>query len=188
MADGVSTLRDQILKLMNGLSGIINTLQSVQNQFGGSGTTFGQMGDATRLISGIQTLGDTLQKTFGDLNRLEWIDPVVIALDGSPYCTGNPPVCVAARDQFRQLQMARNDGTIQKLADQLQSTGPLSNLSQTVTKLTQSMQSLTGPWAQWGGSAAWAAVAVGPPSVGCEMGSIPSPTAVDRSPTACRNW
>ncbi|MCV7151902.1 MMPL/RND family transporter [Mycolicibacterium pyrenivorans] len=144
LADGVSTLRDQILKLMNGLSGIINTLQSVQNQFGGSGTTFGQMGDATRLISGIQTLGDTLQKTFGDLNRLEWIDPVVIALDGSPYCTGNP-VCVAARDQFRQLQMARNDGTIQKLADQLQSTGPLSNLSQTVTKLTQSMQSLTGP-------------------------------------------
>ena len=31
-----------------------------------------------------------------------------------------------------------------KLAGQLQSTGPLSNLSQTVTKLSQSMKSLTG--------------------------------------------
>ena len=107
------------------------------------------MGDADRLISGMRALGDTLQATFGDLNNLEWVDPVVIALDGSPYCTGNP-VCVTARDQFRQLQTARNDGTLKKLADQLQSTGPLSNLSQTVTKLTQSMNSLTGPMGSLG--------------------------------------
>ena len=117
--------------------------QSIQNQFGGD-TTFGQMGDADRLIGGMRSLGDTLQATFGNMaNNLEWVDPVVIALDGSPYCDSNP-VCSTARDQFRQLQTARNDGTLEKLADQLQSTGPLSNLSQTVTKLTQSMNSLTG--------------------------------------------
>jgi RND superfamily putative drug exporter len=67
----------------------------------------------------------------------------VIALDGSPYCDATPD-CAAARDQFRQLQTARNDGTLEKLAGQLQSTGPLSNLSQTVSKLSQSMKSLTG--------------------------------------------
>ena len=148
LADGLSTLREQITKLMAGVKSLTNALASIQTQFGGN-TTFGQMGDADRLISGMRALGDTLQATFGDLNNLEWVDPVVIALDGSPYCTGNP-VCVTARDQFRQLQTARNDGTLKKLADQLQSTGPLSNLSQTVTKLTQSMNSLTGPMGSLG--------------------------------------
>ena len=138
-----STLRDQITKLMSGIGSLISVLQSIQNQFGGD-TTFGQMGDADRLIGGMRSLGDTLQATFGNLtNNLEWVDPVVIALDGSPYCDSTP-VCVAARDQFRQLQTARNDGTLEKLAGQLQSTGPLSNLSQTVSKLTQLMKSLTG--------------------------------------------
>ena len=132
MADGLSTLRDQITKLMSGVGSLINALQSIQNQFGGN-TTFGQMGDADRLIGGMRALGDTLQVTFGNMaNNLEWVDPVVIALDGSPYCDSNP-VCSTARDQFRQLQTARNDGTLEKLAGQLQSTGPLSNLSQTVT-------------------------------------------------------
>jgi RND superfamily putative drug exporter len=143
LADSLSTLRDQISKLMSGVSSLINALQSIQSQFGGA-MTFGQMGDADRLIGGMRALGDTLQATFGNLaNNLEWVDPVVIALDGSPYCDSNP-VCSSARDQFHQLQTARNDGTLEKLAGQLQSTGPLSNLSQTVTKLTQSMNSLTG--------------------------------------------
>ena len=143
LADGLNTLRDQITKLMSGVGSLISALQSIKEQFGGD-TTFGQMGDADRLIDGIRSLGDTLQKTFGNLNgNLEWVDPVVIALDGSPYCDSNP-ACGAARDQFRQLQTARNDGTLEKLVGQLQSTGPLSNLSQTVSKLTQLMTSLTG--------------------------------------------
>jgi RND superfamily putative drug exporter len=149
LADSLSTLRDQITKLMSGVGSLINALASIQNQFGGN-TTFGQMGDADRLIGGMRTLGDTLQATFGNLAKnLEWVDPVVIALDGSPYCDSNP-VCITARDQFRTLQTARNDGTLDKLAGQLQSTGPLSNLSQTVTKLTQSMKSLTGPMGSFG--------------------------------------
>ena len=48
------------------------------------------MGDADRLIGGMRALGDTLQVTFGNMaNNLEWVDPVVIALDGSPYCHSN---------------------------------------------------------------------------------------------------
>jgi RND superfamily putative drug exporter len=143
LADSLSTLRDQLTKLTSGLGSLISALTVVQNQFGGD-KTFGQMGDSDRLIGGMRSLGDTLQATFGNMaTNLEWVDPVVIALDGSPYCDSNP-VCGTARDQFRQLQTARNDGTLDKLAGQLQSTGPLSNLSQTVTKLTQSMKSLTG--------------------------------------------
>ncbi|MET0995976.1 MAG: MMPL family transporter, partial [Mycobacterium sp.] len=149
LADSLAILRDQITKLMNGVGSLINGLQAIQNQFGGD-MTLGQMSDADRLIGGMRTLGDTLQATFGNLAKnYEWVDPVVIALDGSPYCDSNP-VCVSARDQFRTLQTARNDGTLDKLASQLQSTGPLSNLSQTVNKLTQSMKSLTGPMGSLG--------------------------------------
>ena len=149
LADGLRTLREQITKLMSGVSSLITALQSIQNQFGG-GTTFGQMGDADRLIGGMRSLGDTLQATFGNMaNNLDWVDPVVIALDGSPYCD-TTPLCTAARDQFRQLQTARNDGTLEKLAGQLQSTGPLSNLSQTVNKLTQLMKSFTGSMGSMG--------------------------------------
>lgn len=142
LADGLNTLRDQITKLVSGISGILDLLQSIQSQFGDA-TTFGQLGDTDRLVGGMNSLGDTLQVTFGDMSKnLEWLDPVVIALDGSPYCT-TTPVCVAARDQFRQLQTARNDGTLTKLADEFKSTGPLSNLSQTVNKLTSLVKSLT---------------------------------------------
>ena len=148
MADSLATLRDQITKLMSGVGSLINGLTAIQSQFGGE-MTFGQMGDADRLIGGMRTLGDTLQATFGNLAKnYEWVDPVVIALDGSPYCDSTP-VCITARDQFRTLQTARNDGTLDKLASQLQSTGSLSNLSQTVTKLTQSMKSL-GPMGSFG--------------------------------------
>jgi len=144
LADGLNTLRDQITKMTSGISSLMTALQSVQKQFGGN-TTFGQMGDSDRLIGVMRSYGDTLQVTFGNMaNNLEWVDPVVIALDGSPYCDSTP-VCSTARDQFRQLQTARNDGTLEKMAAQLKSTGPLTNLSQTVNKLKQLMSASTGP-------------------------------------------
>lgn len=144
LADGLDTLREQITTLMSGLSGIVTTLQAIQDQFGGA-TTFGQMGDSERLVSGMRTLGDSIQAVFGDLTKtFEWVDPVVVALDGSPYCN-DTPTCVAARDQFRALQAARADGSLEKLAGQLRSTGPMSDLAQTVATLSRSMNALTGP-------------------------------------------
>lgn len=142
VADGLKTLREQVTKLMSGLTGILSTMQTIQNQFGGA-TTLGQLGDP-QLVSNMRALGDSMQAIFGDMTKnFAWIDPVVIALDGSPYCT-DTPLCVTARDQFHRVQSARDDGSLQKLVDQLQSTGPASTLTQTVTKLSQSMKSLTG--------------------------------------------
>ena len=187
MTDGLSTLRDQITKLMSGVGSLITALQSLQNQFGGN-TTLGQMGDADRLIGGMRSLGDTLQVTFGNMaSNLEWVDPVVIALDGSPYCDSNP-VCSTVRDQFRQLQTARNDGTLDKLAGQLQSTGALSNLSQTVSKLTQLMNSLTGSMGSLGLANPGGGGAHNPRWAICNKASIPSPMGADRWPTVCNNW
>ena len=79
-------------------------------------TTLSQIGEADRLVGGMRALGDTLQVNFGNMaNNFEWVDPVVIALDASPYCDSNP-VCSNARDQFHKMQTARNDGTLDKLA------------------------------------------------------------------------
>ena len=151
LADSLAVLRDQITKSMAGISSLLNTLTAIQNQLGGLGgnnKTLGQLGNADQLINSMRALGDAMQASFGNMTtNFEWIDPVVIALDGSPYCDGNP-VCAAARDQFHKLQVARNDGTLDKfvgLANQLQSTGPLSNLSKTVTGLTESLKSVSGP-------------------------------------------
>jgi RND superfamily putative drug exporter len=148
LADGLKTLREQVTKLMSGLTGILTTMQTIQNQFGGA-TTLGQLGDP-QLVSNMRALGDSMQAIFGDMTKnFAWIDPVVIALDGSPYCN-DTPLCVSARDQFHRVQAARDDGSLQKLVDQLQSSGPASTLTQTVTKLSQSMKSLTGSMASLG--------------------------------------
>ncbi|MET0452558.1 MAG: RND family transporter [Mycobacterium sp.] len=147
LADSLATLRDQITKALSGVTGLIDSLSVIQKQFGGQfggDMTLGQMGDGSRLISGMRALGDALQTKFGGMaNNLEWIDPVVIALDQSPFCDGDD-ICRAARDQFHELQTARNDGTLEKLAAQLQSTGPMSKLSQMVADLTKAMGSVTG--------------------------------------------
>ena len=156
MTDGLSTLRDQFTKLMSGVGSLITALQSIQNQFGGN-TTLCQMGDADRLIGGMRSFGDTLQVTFGNMaSNLEWVDPVVIALDGSPYCDSNP-VCSTVRDEFRQLHTARNDGTLDKLAGQLQSTGAAVELvadgeqTDPVDELAYRLHGLTGAGQSWRG-------------------------------------
>jgi RND superfamily putative drug exporter len=155
LADSLGHLRDQITNAISKVGSVIDALSLIQKQFGqfGGGKTLGQIADADRLIIGVRALGDTLQMSFGYMvTSFEWIDPVVIALDDSPYCDSNP-VCRNARVQFHKLQTARNDGTLDKLAGlvrQLQSTGPLSNLSQTVTGLTASMNSVAGSMGSWG--------------------------------------
>jgi putative drug exporter of the RND superfamily len=145
LADGLASARDQMTKSLAPLNNLMNTLASIQKQLGGN-AMLGQFGDAERLISSMRSLGDMMQASWGDLaNNFAWLDPVLVALDGSPYCDTNP-VCAAARGQFHQLQTARNDGTLDKvatLAGQLQSTGPTSNLSQTMAGLTKSMNSIS---------------------------------------------
>ncbi|MBJ7341378.1 RND family transporter [Mycolicibacterium sp.] len=149
LADSLGTLRDQITKALSGVTSLVNSLAQIQKQFGGD-KALGEMGDGNRLITGMRALGDTLQTNFGTMSdNLEWMDPVVIALDGSPFCDGDA-ICSAARDQFHQLQSARNDGTLEKLASQLQSTSPLTKLSQIVTELTRSMSSASGPMGSMG--------------------------------------
>lgn len=141
LADGLGDARGQVNQAIGSVRSLVDALAYLQNTFGDK--TFGQIGDAARLIKTMRALGDTLQINFGNLtSSFEWVDPVVAALDASPICNANP-VCVNARDQFYKLQTARNDGTLDRLvglARQLQSTGPLEKLSTTVDRLGTSLE------------------------------------------------
>jgi RND superfamily putative drug exporter len=152
LADTLGSLRDQMTQSLSTISSLIDTLTVVQKQFGGD-KSFGQIGGGERLVSGMHSVGDSLQVTLGAAtDNFSWLDPVIIALDQSPYCDSDQ-VCRDARDQFHKMQTAHNDGTLDKLggiAGQLRSIGPLSNLSQTLTGLTTSMNSVSGPMGSMG--------------------------------------
>lgn len=144
LAEALGSMRDQMTKSMATMRSLLNTLTAIQKQFGGQ-QALGQLGDAGKLLGDMRTLGETMQANFGDMaSKFDWIDPVVTALDGSPYCTTDP-ICVSARTQFHQLQAARNTGALDKfsgMAGQLQAAGPLSKVSQTLGALTKSMGSM----------------------------------------------
>ena len=104
----------------------------------------GQFGDADKLVKSMRSLGDLIQRIFGNLSAdFSWLDPVVASLDASPVCNASP-VCITARGQFYRLQAARDDGTLDKmigLARQLQNAGPLDKLSTTVEDLSRTLES-----------------------------------------------
>lgn len=146
LADGLGDAQTQIVAAVGGVRALVDALASISEQFGGE-RTMGQLGDATRLISGLRALGDALAVNFGNLTAdFGWVDPVVAVLDSSPVCTANP-VCVTARGQFHRLQLLRADGTLDRLAGlarQLQSTGSVEKLSATVDRLDRSLDDAVG--------------------------------------------
>jgi putative drug exporter of the RND superfamily len=141
LADGLGSARGQINQALGGVQGLVDSLASIQSQFGG-GMTMGSLGDSAKLLKSIRALGDLLQEHFGTLSAdFAWIDPVVASLDASPICNANP-VCVTAKGQFYRLQAARDDGSLDRLtalAKKLQSSGPLDKLSDTIDGLTSSL-------------------------------------------------
>ena len=146
LANSLGDVRGQVRHAISGVRGLLDALVYIQNQFGGA-KTLADIDAAARLVTNIRALGDTLQVNFGDIaNSFDWLDPVVAALDASPMCDANP-LCNTARVQFRKLQTARHDGTLDKVtavARQLQSTQPLQSVSAAVTGLRQALDSAVG--------------------------------------------
>ncbi len=146
MADGLGDARGQINQSIGSVRSLIDAFATIQSQFGGD-TTLGQFGDADKLVKSMHSLGELMQRVFGNLSAdFSWLDPVIASLDASPVCNANP-VCITARAQFYRLQAARDDGTLDKmtaLAKQLQDTGPLDKLSSTVDSLSRTLQSASG--------------------------------------------
>ncbi|MGH3560438.1 MAG: RND family transporter, partial [Mycobacterium sp.] len=143
LAANLGDVRTQVRQSIGSVRSLVDALVSIQDQFGGD-NTFYQIDNAARLVSGIRTLGDTLQVNFANVTpSFEWVDAVVAALDTSPVCDVNP-ACGTARGQFHKLQTARADGTLDAMAGlfgQLQSTQSSQTVSSLVENLNRSLQS-----------------------------------------------
>ena len=142
LADKLGDVRIQVNQMIGGVSSLVDALATVQTMFGG-GTTLGEIDTATKLVSSMRTLGNVMQINFGGaMNNFEWIDAVVGALDTSAVCD-NSQTCSQARAQFHRLTAARDDGTLNRIADlfhQLQSAQSSQTVSATVTGLSKTLQ------------------------------------------------
>ena len=142
LADKLGDVRTQVNQAIGGVSGLVDALATVQAMFGG-GKTLGEIDTATKLVSSVRTLGNTLQINFsGMMNNFEWVDAVVAALDTSMVCDASS-ICSAARAQFHSLITARDDGTLGRIADlfrELQSTQSSQTVSSMVSGLSRTLQ------------------------------------------------
>jgi RND superfamily putative drug exporter len=142
LADKLGDVRTQVNQAIGGVSGLVDALATVQATFGG-GKTLGEIDTATKLVSSVRTLGNTLQINFsGVMNNFEWVDAVVAALDTSMVCDASS-ICSTARAQFHSLITARDDGTLGRIADlfrELQSTQSSQTVSSMVSGLSRTLQ------------------------------------------------
>ncbi|WP_317156151.1 MMPL/RND family transporter [[Mycobacterium] appelbergii] len=141
LADNLSTVRGQVSQAINRAQGLLNTLSAVQNTVGGS-KTLEDIDNATKFVASMRELGESVGLNVTNLSRnLDWMLPVLNALNQSPVCNADPG-CVTARDQLVRLSVARTDGTFDRLAElgrQLQSTQAAQSLASTTAGLRRAI-------------------------------------------------
>ncbi len=144
LATSLGDVQGQVNQAAGNVSSLIDSLAYLQSLAGGE-QTFEDLDKTARLVDGLRQLGEILQIKFaGYTYKLDWIDPVVISLDTSPYCNTNP-VCVVTRTQFHRIQYLRDVGALDGVANlgqQLMSTKPSQSVSSTVTGLTAAVQTV----------------------------------------------
>ena len=141
LAYGLGDARGQIAHAIGTVGGLVDTLAAMQNQFGG-GRTLQDLDNAAQLVTAMRALGEAIGVNFENAQAsLDWVPPVLAALDASPVCNANP-VCGSARIQLQRLATARTDGTFDRIANlarQLQLTQGMDNLASTVTSLSAAL-------------------------------------------------
>jgi RND superfamily putative drug exporter len=137
LANALGDLRNQVDHALPGISGLVHTLSSLQNNLGGQ-KTLNQLDDAGKLITSMQALGQTLGVNVADVNSLAGIArPILSALDATPICSLNPD-CLRSRNQLERIADAHDSGALTNLEDlskELQSTEGSQSLEATTDKL-----------------------------------------------------
>jgi RND superfamily putative drug exporter len=141
IADTLGGLRGQVTQAISTVSGLVEALTYMQNQFGGD-KTLDQFDSAAELVTAMHALGDSIGLNLTDTtNAFAGLDPVLIALNTSPVCDADPS-CANSRLQLQRLITARNDGTLDKitqLASRLQTTDGSQTLGATATGLRSAL-------------------------------------------------
>ena len=143
LAVNLGAINGQVASTIGTVRGLVEALDYLKNQFGGA-KTFEQIGDAGKLVDGINELGAALGMNVTDAaNNFDWIEPVAQSLQTSPICTADPS-CTRVSDQLQRLRTARDDGTLAKIEDlarQLQATQASQTLESTVNRLRKGLDS-----------------------------------------------
>lgn len=144
LAASLGDVQGQVNQAAGDVSSLIDALAYMQGLAGGE-KTFEDLDKTAKLIDGLRMLGQILQVKFAGVTyTLDWIDPVIVALDTSPTCIANP-VCWAANSQFRRIQALRDAGALDGMLDlssQLMNAEPTQSVSSTVNGLTASVQTV----------------------------------------------
>jgi RND superfamily putative drug exporter len=155
LADALGELRGQVDQALPGIKGLVDTLTSLEKNLGGR-KALGQIQDAGKLITNMQTLGQALGVNIADVNNLASIArPILNALDATPVCSLNPD-CLSARNQLQRIADAHDSGALTNLEDlskQLQSTEGSQNLETTTNKLTEMLAKVDNSMQLLGGGA-----------------------------------
>ncbi len=153
LADALGDLRNQVDQALPGITGLVDTLSSLQNTLGGQ-KTLNQLNDAGKLVTNMQTLGQSLGVNVADVNNLAGLArPILTALDATPVCSLSPD-CLNSRNELERIADAHDSGALTNLEDlskQLQSTEGSQSLEATtnqlkgmLAKVSNSMQLLGG--------------------------------------------
>ena len=141
LATNLADIRGQVSEALASVRSLVDALAYLQNLSGGT-NTFAQIDNAARLARSMRALGETLGVNFANaVASFNWVDPVVTALDASPICSASPS-CSNTRIQFRRLIVARDDGTLDKIANlvrQLQATQETQTLASSISGLERAL-------------------------------------------------
>lgn len=142
VADALGMVRGQVEQGLSSVGGLVQALTYIQQQLGGN-KTLKDLDQAGKLVDAMHALGGAIDTNLNvaQQNFKDSIDPLLRGLDGSPVCDSDP-ACINIRDQFRQLAIARDNGTLDKifdLAKQLQATDGAQSLGAVAKQLSSAL-------------------------------------------------
>jgi RND superfamily putative drug exporter len=138
-------VRGQLGQTMGTVGILVQALSYLENTFGGN-KAIQDFDASNNLLNSMHVLGDLLGTNVADAIKTfeQSVDPVLNALNASPVCDGDP-AWVAAREQLKQAAIARNNGTLDRIADlarQLQSVHGYQTLGATANGLTATLSAV----------------------------------------------
>jgi len=145
IADVLGQVRGQLGQTMGTVGILVQALSYLDNTFGGN-KAIQDFDSSNNLLGSMHVLGDLLGTNVADAIKTfeQSVDPVLNALNASPVCDGDP-ACVTAREQLKQAAIARNNGTLDRIADlarQLQTVHGYQTLGATASGLTATLRAV----------------------------------------------
>ena len=117
IADVLGGIRGQLGQMLTTINYLVRSLAFMQNQYG-TGKALPGFDIGSNPLNTIHGLGGTIGVNTGDAVAAydKSIAPVLNALNGNPVCDADPK-CVATRARLQSLAEARNDGTLNQIAN-----------------------------------------------------------------------